>query len=264
MKQHIFTWLLLLGVVSAYAQDKDKLFGGALVPKSRHGVLISISGNADLPAADMAKRFGGSFRIGPDILYKTTSNWLIGAKCDFIFGNDIKQDSLMINIRDKYSGQSSNLYEFINGSGERVGVPVYERGYLIGLQVGKIISLTKNHPDDGITVIGSAGFIQHKIDIYNTNKDVPALQGDYLKGYDRLTNGLFVEGYAGYTHIDRHLLLNYTIGVDAMFGFTQGRRDYLYDVMHADTNQRLDILFGLRGGWFIPIFKRKSEDIMFK
>jgi len=145
-----------------------------------------------------------------------------------------------------------------------VGVPVYERGYLIGLQVGKIISLTKNHPDDGITVIGSAGFIQHKIDIYNTNKDVPALQGDYLKGYDRLTNGLFVEGYAGYTHIDRHLLLNYTIGVDAMFGFTQGRRDYLYDVMHADTNQRLDILFGLRGGWFIPIFKRKSEDIMFK
>jgi len=59
-------------------------------------------------------------------------------------------------------------------------------------------------------------------------------------------------------------LLNFTIGVDALFGFTQDRRDYLYDVMRPDNQQRLDILFGLRGGWFIPIFKRKSEDILFE
>ena len=264
MKQHIFTLLLLIGVVSASAQDKDKLFGRAVIPKSRKGVLINVNGAFDLPAGDMAKRFGSSFRVGPAILYKTKSNWLIGAKCDFIFGGTVKQASLMINIRDKYSGQSTSLYEFINGSGERIGVPVYERGYIMGLQLGRIIPLSEHRPDDGITIIGSAGFIQHKIDIYNTNKDVPSIQGDYLKGYDRLTNGLFGEVYAGYTHLDRRLLLNYTIGVDALFGFTQGRRDYLYDVMHADNEKRIDILFGIRAGWFLPIFKRKSEELMFE
>ena len=73
-----------------------------------------------------------------------------------------------------------------------------------------------------------------------------------------------MEEYAGYTYFGKNKLINFTLGVDALFGFTQGRRDYLYDVMRADTKQRLDILYGLRGGWFIPIFKRKSEDISFE
>jgi hypothetical protein len=47
-------------------------------------------------------------------------------------------------------------------------------------------------------------------------------------------------------------------------GFTQGRRDYLYDVMRPDNAKRLDVLIGVRTGWFIPMFKRNSEDMMFE
>ncbi len=263
MKFRLYFLLFLLIASSVQAQDKDKLFGTE-APKPRSGFILNGNAAFDIPAADMAKRFGDSYRLGPAVLYKTSSNWLFGAKFDFILGSKIKQDSLMINITDRYSAKSGGLYEFINNSGERVGIPVYERGYAVGLTVGKIIVLNKLHPDNGLMLLTTGGFIQHKLDIYDKDKAVPQLRGVYLKGYDRLTNGAFVEQYAGYTYFSKYQLVNFTIGLDALFGFTQGRRDYLYDVMRPDNANRLDILFGVRTGWFIPIFKRKSEDLLFE
>jgi hypothetical protein len=34
--------------------------------------------------------------------------------------------------------------------------------------------------------------------------------------------------------------------------------------MRPDHAKRLEILFGVRGGWFIPMFKRKSDELMFE
>ena len=264
MKGYVFTFFFLMLTLCSPAQNTDKLFGPAETPKPRKGFILNANGAFDIPAGDMAKRFGTSYRVGPAVFYKTTKNWVFGVKFDFILGNIIKQDSLMINIRDKYSTDNQHLYEFINSSGERVGIPVYERGYAVGLTFGKIISFSKHRPDDGLMLLGTAGFIQHKINIFDKDKAVPQLSGNYLKGYDRLTNGGFAEAYAGYTHFSKNVLVNFTIGIDALFGFTQGRRDYLYDVMHSDTKQRLDILYGIRAGWFIPIFKHKSEELLFE
>lgn len=264
MKSRLLTLFCLWLVLSAAAQNKEKLFGPGEAPKPRKGFILNGMGSFDIPGGDMAKRFGYSYRVGPAVFYKTTTNWIFGAKFDFIMGGTVKQDSLMINIRDRYSGYSTHLYEFINFNGQRVGVPVYERGYAVGLAFGRIFSFSKLHPDDGITVLGTAGFMQHRINIFDKDKTIPQLRGDYIKGYDRLTNGSFIEAYVGYSHFSNNKLVNFTIGFDALFGFTQGRRDYLYDVMRPDNQKRVDILYGIRGGWFIPIFKRKSEDLLFE
>jgi hypothetical protein len=264
MRGFILFYFLLMSIAPLFAQDENKLFGTGREAETRHGFILSASGDLDLPAADMAKEFGTSYRVGPAVLYKTKSNWVFGVKCDFIEGNVIRQDSLMANIVDHYSAHSGNLYEFINTAGQRIGIPVYEKGYVIGLQAGKIIKLKPSHPDDGLLLLTSAGFIQHKIDIYDKDKTVSQLQGQYLKGYDRLTNGSFIEQYAGYAYFSKRRLINFTLGLDALFGFTQDRRSYLYDVMRTDNGNKLDILFGIRGGWFIPIFKRKSEELQFQ
>ena len=263
MKGPVFTLFFLLLSVSVLGQD-NKLFNPSETLKPKHGFILNANGDFDIPAADMAKRFGVSYRVGPAVLYKTSGNWVFGAKFDFILGGKIKEDSLMINITDKYSAHTGSLYEFINKNGDRVGIPVYERGYAVGLEAGKIFSFSEQHPDNGLLLLTTVGFIQHKIDIYDKDKAVSQLRGNYLKGYDRLTNGAFVEQYAGYTYFARNKLLNFNIGVDFLIGFTQGRRDYLYDVMRPNNKKRLDILYGIRGGWFIPIFKRKSEDIVFE
>ncbi len=246
------------------ANGQDNLFGPSENRKSRHGFILTGYGSLDFPGADMAKRFSTSFRLGPGLMYKTSSNWLFGGKFDFIVGKNVSEDSLMINIRDKYDTYSQNLFEFINIDGQRIGVPVYERGYAVGLCVGKIFSKSLVHPDNGLSILTTVGFMQHKINIYDKDKTVMQLRGHYLKGYDRLANGLFVEQYVGYMYFSQNRLINFSFGVDFLAGFTQGRRSFLYDVMRPDTQKRLDLLMGLRVGWFIPMFRRSSEELLFE
>lgn len=254
--------LLLLSFVFVFscANAQDDLFGpqaGGPTKKVTHqGFVFGVNADYDMPMADMAKRFGGSFRVGGSIAFKTKSNWMFGGKGDFIFGGKVKQDSLMYNIRDVDGG-------FINQNGERVGINTYERGYMVGLQVGKIITFSKEPSDNGLLIMTGAGFIQHRIRIFDKDGNIYQIKGDYVKGYDRLANGIYLEQYVGYNHFATNELMNYHIGLDFVAAFTQGRRDFLYDVMRPGNEKRMDILFGIRAGWYIPVFHRKSEDYYF-
>ena len=255
MRKSLLTlFISLSGIMTAHAQSD--IFGEEKAP-SRKGFIIGVNADFDLPGADMAKRFGASYRVGPSLLYKTESNWLFGAKCDWIFGNQMKEDSLMWNVRD-------NEGFFITNQGDRQGVGTFERGYAIGLQAGKVIPLRKNDANTGILVMTGVGFMQHKINIYDRDKVIAQLSGDYRKGYDRLTNGMYVEQYVGYNHLDKKGFFNFHIGLDLMAGFTKSRRDYQFDLMRKDDKSRVDLLFGIRGGWYLPLFKRRSEDIFFE
>lgn len=255
--KNFFITIIILVTSSTISFAQDDLFG---TPKkeARKGFVISLNGSFDVPAADMAKRFGNDYRVGPAVFYKTKKNWIFGAKADFIFGNQIKEDSFLANIKDPDGN-------FLASNGFSVTIDNFERGYLVGLQVGKIINVSKSNADNGLILLTSAGFIQHKI-LISTDKsgNVPQLSGDYKKGYDRLTNGLFLEQFVGYTYFAHDGLINFNIGLDVMAGFTKGRRDYIFDTKQPGDASRLDMLFGIRGGWYIPVFKRKSEEYFFE
>lgn len=246
--------------LSTYSQAQDDLFGTkGDAPKAvlHQGFVFNVNASYDRPAGDMAARFGGSFRIGAAAMYKLKSNWMFGVKYDFLFGDKVKEDSLMANIRD-------NDGAFIDQDGHRMNVGIYERGYMIGVQGGYIFSLGKQKSDNGILVMPGVGFIQHKIKIFDKDNNISAIKGDYKKGYDRLSNGIYYEQYVGYNHFAANQLLNYHIGIDFVAAFDAGRRNYLYDVRRPGDEKRMDILFGIRGGWYIPIFRRRSEDYYFK
>ncbi len=239
----------------AQVNAQDGLFSLERAP-TRKGIVFGFNGGVDFPLGDMADRFGTSYRVGGEIFYKTKTNWLFGAKFDYLFGNKIKEDSLMINISDPDGG-------FISQIGQRVGVNIFERGFLTGLEVGKIFPLGRTSGDNGIMTMTTVGLMQHKIFIRDRDDIISPLKGDYKKGYDRLTNGLFLEQYIGYVYYDPNSLVNFNIGLDIVAGFTKGRRDFLYDVMRTDNIARVDILFGIRAGWYLPIFRRKSEELFF-
>jgi hypothetical protein len=255
--RRVFLLAIIAFAAALSAQAQDDLFG-TTKKDPKKGVVICLNGSLDFPAADMAKRFGISYRVGPSVFYKTKKNWIIGAKADFIFGNKIKEESFLANLK-------SPDESYISYNGMRVGISPFERGYLLGLQAGRIITLSDKSSDNGLMLLTSAGFIQHKILIsYDRNTDLPQLAGDYKKGYDRLTNGVFLEQFVGYTYFSNNGLINFNIGLDVMAGFTKGRRDYLFDINKAGTDSRLDMLYGIRAGWYIPVFKRKSEEFYFE
>lgn len=263
MKQYIFTTLLLLSGIFSYGQDD--LFGPSAGKKLHYGFILNGNISADKPMLDMAKRFGNDYRLGASITYKTKGNWLFGIKYDFLLGNKIVEDSFVSNIKDKYSGSfNGKVFQTLNINGQRVGVTVFERGFLTGVSAGKIVPIKKGEKDNGLMFLTTVGFIQHRINIFNRDGDVSQLQGDYVKGYDRLTQGWFLEQYAGYTYFAKNGLLNFNFGFDLMWGFTEGKRAFLFDVGRPDDKKRNDVLLGVRAGWMIPIFKRKSEDISFE
>lgn len=252
--KYIITLLLSILTFSGFAQD------GIFQTKkkeARKGFVFGVNGTFDIPGADMADRFGLSYRLGGSVFYKFKSNWILGLKADFILGDIIKEDSFLYNIQDKYG-------TFIGQNAQRMGVNIYERGYLYGIQGGKIINLSKSNEDNGLMLLTTLGFMQHKIVIRDRDDLIMSLSEEYKEGYDRLTNGWFIEQYAGYTYFGNNALVNFHIGVNILAGFTKGRRDFLYDVMRPGTDSRTELLFGIKGGWYIPIFKQKSDDIFFE
>lgn len=256
----LFSLLLMLcAATSARAQADDDLFGADEVAPRRKGIVIGFNTGLDLPAADMADRFGASARIGPSVFFKTRSNWMIGLKGDFLFGSKIREDSLLINIRD-----AEGL--FLDNSGQRTGAAINERGYAVGVQVGRIFGLTPaaDAGGRGILVTLGAGFIQHKIQFFNEQQSIPQIRAEYSKGYDRLTNGIYTEAFGGYNHFSKKGFFNFYLGLNALVGFTGGRRDYLFDVQRSGTGSRLDMLLGVRGGLYLPLWKKRSEEVFFE
>lgn len=226
-------------------------------PPARKGLIIAANGNLDFPGGDMAKRFGTSYRVGGALMYKTSKNLIYGLKCDYLFGSKIKEDSLMINIKNQYG-------QLVANDGQKFNVGTFERGIVLGIQAGKILNTSPRNADVGILVMTGIGFIQHKIHIYDKTASIPQITKDYKKGYDRLTNGWYIEQFVGYNHFSKNALINFYAGFNLMAGFTKGRRDYLYDVMRTDDKSRIDLLFGIRAGWYIPVFKKKSEELFFE
>lgn len=251
-----FIVALLLNVICFNAIAQDDLFQLEKQP-ARKGVVLGVHGAFDVPGADLADRYGLSYRLGATVFYKFKSNWLIGPKADFILGNIIKEDSFLYNIKDKYGS-------FIGQNSQRVGVNIYQRGYMFGIQGGKILNFNSNNGDNGLMLLTGFGFMQHKIVIRDRDDVVASLTKEYLKGYDRLVTGWYVEQFVGYAYFGKNALVNFNIGVNCVIGFNKGRRDYLFDVMRPGTESRTDILFGIRGGWYIPIFKQKADDIFFE
>ena len=101
--------------------------------------------------------------------------------------------------------------------------------------------------------------LQHKINIQNRNQDAPQVLGEYLKGYDRLSNGFALKGTLAYMFFDNKSIANFYAGIDFYQGWTQSRRDFDYDLMAKDTKQRQDVIYSFKLGWIFT-FKRRVSD----
>jgi hypothetical protein len=121
---------------------------------------------------------------------------------------------------------------------------------------GKIFQLSDKHYTSGIKSTFGIGILQHKIRVQDDSRSVTELTGEYLKGYDRLTNGLSLTAFLGYQHLDKNRRMNFLAGFDFSLAFTQNRRDFDFATMQKDNLERVDILAGFKIGWIMPIGSR--------
>ena len=111
--------------------------------------------------------------------------------------------------------------------------------------------------------LAGIGFMQHKIRIENKDNDTPQLAGDLVKGYDRLSNGRMFNQFIGYMNLSNNHLVNFFAGLEVTEGFTRNRRSVNYDTGKHDGTKRLDMLYGLRFGWVLPLYSRAPEKVYY-
>lgn len=215
--------------------------------------LIGVSYSYQMPAGDMADRFGNNSAIQLSVEYKSRKQWLFGANGSYFFGKDIREKGMF----DSIVTSDGNI---INRNGEFADIRVYERGFTISATAGRMFAFKNPNPNSGLVLNVGIGFMQHKLRIETIGNNVPQLDKEYKKGYDRLTNGILLSENLGYMYLSNSRLVNFYIGFECMQGFTQSRRSFDFDLMKRDTKKRLDILYGGKIAWILPLYKKAPQE----
>lgn len=221
-----------------------------------NGFLFSTNYSYNFPGGNVAKRFGDNSSVGGSILYKFGKNWMLGIDGNFLFGGKVKEDSLFKNLQ--------------NGNGDIIGedglpliINLFERGFFFGGKVGKAIPIFGCNPNSGLFFSLTGGILQHKIRIEVRGGDAPQLSKKYKKGYDRLSNGFAMAQYIGFLNLDKSKLLNFHIGIEVIEAFTKNRRDLNFDTAEKDAKQHLDLFFGIKAGWILPVYNKRKGDLTY-
>lgn len=231
--------------VALYAQAQKT----ESLEKPVSATLFMIDFAYQFPGGDMADRFGSNANIGGGILRKTKGNFFFGADVHFLFNNNIKEDSVAYNL---FGSQGS----IIGVNGVAANVNFFQRGLHLSAKIGKLFPLSSQVPNSGLLVLLSGGYLSHKIRIEDKNEAVPQIRDEYVKGYDRLTAGPSVTQFVGYLHLDPKKRINFYIGAEFTQAFTQSQRSFNFDTQRAETDRRTDLLFGVRVGWILPVYKK--------
>lgn len=250
-----YKWILI-GCLSLFSQQ---LFSQRNMADSAVGtVWLGIQYAYNKTYGDLADRHGNFNHAGIYVGYKTSKNWVIGAEGNYLFGNQVRVAGMFDHLVD------SKGY-ITDQNGDRAIVLVYSRGWSADVSLGKVIPVLSPNPNSGIYLSVGAGFLMHKIRVETQDHVVPQLELDYRRGYDRLTNGANTQQFIGYAFMANQGFLNFYAGFYAQQGYTYNRRTIFYDQPDIPVSKEmmLDLQFGIKGAWLIPVYKRKPKEFYY-
>jgi hypothetical protein len=219
--------------------------------------LIGMQYTANIPLGDFKDRYGYINGIGGVVNYKTKHNWIFGIEGNFLFGNKVKDDTLIDFLKDNH-GKITNV------DGSPAVVVLTMHGFNINAHFGKIFPIFGPNPNSGLYLSFGIGYLLHKINIESNYHVVPLVEKDMRRHFDYLTTGINIDQFVGYSHIGNKGIVSFYTGIYAMEGFTKNARGYAYDTgLPLSSKIRSDITIGLRFGWYIPIYKRKANSYYF-
>lgn len=253
MLKKLLSLILMLCCVSAlWAQKPAKRNKPGSDGKSK-GVLAHFSLGGQLPAADLADRFGINGTIGAGTEFITSKNWVFGLEGAFLFGSVVKEDPLAIlrTPTGKIIGNDRSI----------ASTRFQERGMYVGAALGKVITFSEKRA--GIRLTFGGGWTQHSIRIIDDSRSVVQIRGDYKKGYDRLTGGPALQQFIGWQHVGYGRDWSWLAGFEFNQAFTETLRDWDFSEMRKLEGRRLDLRFGVRIAWTLPFYTGYAEDIYY-
>lgn len=211
------------------------------------------------PAQDLAQRFGWTHVLGGEVLYKTRWNLYLALQGGGLAGDQVKEPDLLRGL-NLSSLEQAGLLAFVDENGRIFTPNLRQRGWIASLRVGYVVSalrLPGQNPNSGPFLEIGVGYLSHRILIDKARSErLPLLEGEYLKGLDRLTAGWGLTEAIGYRFYSSRGLINFFVAVEAAQFFTRHLRKYLYDRGTIDQRQRRDFWQGIRVGWSLPLYEK--------
>jgi hypothetical protein len=241
--------LRLLILLTAFATTVFAQIGDSAINVWQVGLNYSFQ----KPGADMESRYGYNSMVGPSFTLKTKKNWMIGAELSYLFGSNIKDGTSMLDAL------KTNNEQIINEYGEYGTILLTERGFYTGAYVGKLFPVLGPNQNSGVFFNLGAGLLQHHIRIENKDNNTPPVLGEYKKGYDKLSNGLCLRQFIGYQYLSNRRTINFYFGIEFYQGFTQSRRSFDFDTRTQDTQKYLDLLYAIKAGWILPLYRQTPD-----
>ena len=206
-----------------------------------------------LPTNYLHDWFKPNLGVGTGLTLKTKKNWTLDLQLGYMFGG---------NLRDITCPFLGNLADengrIIDGNGMKTDIYTEGRYWYFGLGAGKVIPVSR-WKNSGIWVRLNAGYFGHKIKITDYDHQIPQLDGDYLKGYDHLSGGFALNQFIGYLFIQKNRLLNFYGGFEFYEIWTKPSRNYIINEGPTDNAKvQFSSLIGLKIGWNIPLYEKKS------
>lgn len=251
MKIKLLFFGFFLSVCNLFAQTNETS------SYSSHPIL-SFNYSLNSPIYQWKERFGLFNSIGGQIGYKTARNFLFQFEGNFIFGNQIKESAILDNLKDTYGNITDD-------QGNISLAPMFTRGYTLSCNIGKLFPLGSKKNESGLLMNMGIGFLSYKYRIETNSVNIPSIEGDYTKGYDRLTSGLLLSQFLGYQLVANKSLYNVYLGLYFQQGITKNIRSIFFDKPNetVSTKLRLDGSYGIKIGWNIPFFNDKPKEFYY-
>lgn len=252
IKSILFSALVFLTSISISAQDfsdDESKKKGSVIPS------FSAYYAFEIPAGDLATRFGNNHKVGAAFSVKLKTNWVLTLDAGFMFGTNLKEEAYSI-----LDGLKTDVGQITSKYGTPGNIMMSERGYTLMFKTGKILPFLQSNDNSGPFIGGGIGFLQHKIRIDNEGNDTPQIYDEYKKGYDHLSNGIAFSEFVGYRHYAKNNMANFYLGIEYSQAITKNRRGYNYNTMEFDNTLRFDALYSLKVGLVIPIVRRTPSE----
>lgn len=235
--------LLVSSTISITAQKEAE-------PVDRSMFGFHIGYGITFPGGDLADRFGNALKFSLGIEQNTFSNFVYGIDFDFGFGKEVKEDPLQ-----NYKTENGVVIG-IDGLGGDIFLR--SRQLYLGALFGKIITFSPESKS-GIRLTAGAGLLNHYIRFNDEVNTIGQVAGVYGSGHDRLSRGFALKQQVGYQIHSDDGLLNLSLDFEFTQGFTRQIREYNFDTGEQVTGNRLDLIYGVKLNWSLPLFTSTSS-----
>jgi hypothetical protein len=245
--------LIIFIIVCIHLSAQEKIHNNRY---SKPLVLVNLNWKPVLPGADMGKRFGVFNGFGLDLYFKSKKNYLWGLNSAYLFGRSVKDIGYLDFMKDK----NGNVF---TDEGQPVSIVASMRGSQSQLVFGRLFQFYTKVPEWSFLLQFGAGYLQHKYLFQASN--TLQFSGDYLRGYDRLRNGIAVSQEAGICHFNLNRRINFNLVFELTEAITKNRRYYDYATESIDTKSYFDMMSAVKLSWILPVkVMDKSEPVYYR